>query len=424
MSAPVKRYLIVGNSAAGIAAAEAIRKADRKARITIISDEDHPSYCRCLISYYLAGDIKEEEILYRSSKFYEDNDIEVALNKKAVRVEPKKGTLYCDDKTKYEFDSLLIATGASPKMPKIKGIDKRGVFGFRTIQDAKNIDALIARAKSACISGGGLVGLKAAYALKKRGVDTKVIVKSGQVLSQVLDRDAAILVQKRLESNGIELIFGHDVAEVTGNDNMKSVSLDSGKSIETSLLIVSKGVAPNVGMLADSGVKVNEGIIVDDTLRTNISNIYAAGDVCESYDITLGTPAVNALWPVAVWQGRAAGANMAGENLKYEGSLGMNSLEFFGLSTISLGIYNVKTGPGFEEIKLKNIKNEVYKKFIIKGNRLVGAVLAGKVANAGIYLNLIKNGVDITPFKDRLAEDNFSYPDIVGYTKDKENMYV
>lgn len=424
MSAPVKRYLIVGNSAAGIAAAEAIRKADRKARITIISDEDHPSYCRCLISYYLAGDIKEEEILYRSSKFYEDNDIEVALNKKAVRVEPKKGTLYCDDKTKYEFDSLLIATGASPKMPKIKGIDKRGVFGFRTIQDAKNIDALIARAKSACISGGGLVGLKAAYALKKRGVDTKVIVKSGQVLSQVLDRDAAILVQKRLESNGIELIFGHDVAEVTGNDNMKSVSLDSGKSIETSLLIVSKGVAPNVGMLADSGVKVNEGIIVDDTLRTNISNIYAAGDVCESYDIILDVPTVNALWPVAVWQGRAAGANMAGENLKYEGSLGMNSLEFFGLSTISLGIYNVKTGAGFEEIKLKNIKNEVYKKFIIKGNRLVGAVLAGKVANAGIYLNLIKNGVDITPFKDRLAEDNFSYPDIVGYTKDKENMYV
>ncbi|MDP3792030.1 MAG: FAD-dependent oxidoreductase [Candidatus Omnitrophota bacterium] len=422
----MKRYIIIGNSAAGISAAEAIRKKDKESRIAMISDEDYPSYCRCLISYYLAGDIKEKEILYRADSFYKENNIELILNKKITRVEPKKNAVYFEDKTKHEFDSLLIATGSSPKMPEIKGIDKKGVYGFRTIRDAKELNTLVAASKPACISGGGLVGLKAAYALKKRGLKVKVIVKSGQVLSQVLDREAAQLVQNKLESNGVELIFGHDVAEVVGEDNIKALKLDSGKTIEASILIVSKGVAPNIDMVSGTDIKVNEGIIADNTLRTAVPNIYAAGDVCEAYDITLKAGCVNALWPIAVWQGRVAGANMAGEKVKYEGSLGMNSLEFFGLPTMSFGIFKVKDGQGFEEIKLKNAKAGTYKKFVIKNNRLVGVVLAGKVANGGIFLRLIKDGIDIVPFRDRLTEESFGYPDIIEHIKgkDKENMYV
>ncbi|MCM8771356.1 MAG: FAD-dependent oxidoreductase, partial [Candidatus Omnitrophica bacterium] len=183
----MKQFIIIGNSAAGIAGIEAIRQKDKNSKIVVISDEDYPSYCRCLISYYLAKDIKEENILYRTQNFYQENNIELLLNKKVIRVEPKKNYIICEDKTKIGYDTLLIATGARPKFPEIKGIKKRHVFGFRTIKDAEDIEGLLAVTKAACVLGGGLIGLKAAYALKKRGVDVKVVIKSGQVLSQILD---------------------------------------------------------------------------------------------------------------------------------------------------------------------------------------------------------------------------------------------
>ena len=420
----MKRHLIIGNSAAGIAACEAIRKKNAKDKITIISDEGRQAYCRCLISYYLAGDVKEKDVAYRPESFYRDNGIELVLNKKVVSVEPGKSVVRCADGTEYGFDSLLIATGASPRLPKIKGIDKAGVFTFRTMKDAGDIAGVLPAAGSACVLGGGLVGLKAAYALNKRGARVKVIVKSDHVLSQVLDREAASLIQKRLEANGIEIIFGHDVAEVAGDERVKAVALDSGKVITSSLLIVCKGVSPNTGLVGGTDIKVKTGIVADALLRTSAPSIFAAGDVCESYDIARGETAVNALWTVAVEQGKAAGANMCGANVPYDGSLGMNSLEFFGLQTVSLGIHDVRDDGGFEQIRVRSTKEGVYKKFVIKNNILVGSVLAGDVRNSGLFLRLIRDRVDVVPFKDRLGAENFSFPEIKDFVKDTERMYV
>jgi len=133
----MKQFIIIGNSAAGIAAVEAIRQRDKDSKIIVVSDEDYSAYCRCMISYYLAGDVKEDKILYRPKDFYKDNNVELVLNKKVSRVDPKKSRIVCEDKTSLAFDSLLIATGASPKFPETPGMKKRGVFGFRTIKDAK-----------------------------------------------------------------------------------------------------------------------------------------------------------------------------------------------------------------------------------------------------------------------------------------------
>jgi nitrite reductase (NADH) large subunit len=163
----MKQYLIIGNSAAGIAAVEAIRKLDKESKIIILSDENYPAYCRCLISYFLAKDIKEDKIIYRPESFYKENNVELQLNKKVIRIEPKNNRVTCEDKTRVSYDSLLIATGASPKFPETPGIKKRGVFGFRTLKDVKDIEGLVPVTKSACVLGGGLIGLKAAYALKK-----------------------------------------------------------------------------------------------------------------------------------------------------------------------------------------------------------------------------------------------------------------
>ncbi len=422
----MKQFVIIGNSAAGIAAIEAIRQRDKASKILVFSDENYSAYCRCLISYYLAGDAKEEKILYRPESFYQENNIELFLNKKVLRVDTKKSRIVCEDKTQVSYDSLLLATGAHPKFPEIKGIKKKGVFGFRTIEDAKAIAGLVPVVKTAYVLGGGLVGLKAAYALKKKNIEVKVVVKSKQVLSQILDFEAAGFIQRRLAENGIEIIFGQDVAEIIGNGDIRAVKLDSGKAGESSLVIVAKGVLPNIDLIRDTEIKVNEGILADKSLQTNIPNIYAAGDVCESFDLALGEFSVNALWPVAVEQARVAGANMAGDNLIYEGSLGMNALEFFGLPTVSLGLYKIKpedTGS-FEEIKVLDAKENIYKKVILKGNFVVGAVFVGDIKNSGIFLRLIKERVDVSPFKDKLMQGNFSYPDIMTFVRDKEQIYV
>lgn len=410
----MKQFIIIGNSAAGIAAVEAIRKVDKSSKIIVISDEDYSSYCRCLISYYLAGEIKEDKILLRPKEFYAENNIELLLNKKVSRVDPKKSRVICEDKTNLSYDSLLIATGGSPKFPETPGMKKKGVFGFRTIKDAKEIEGLVPVTKSACVMGGGLIGLKAAYALRKRNVDVKVIIKSKQVLSQMLDFEAAAFVQKKLEDHGIEVILSQDVSEVIGEGEIKAVKLDSGKAIGCSLVIVGKGVAANTALVKDTEIKINDGIIANNLLQTNVANIYTAGDVCESFDIAMGKHTINALWPIAVEQGKIAGINMCGENLNYEGSLGMNSIEFFGLPVISLGLYKVKADDSsFEEIKIINTKSNLYKKLILKNNILIGAISVGDIKNSGVFLRLIRERVEISSIKDKLLKENFGYPDII-----------
>ncbi|MBU1090779.1 MAG: FAD-dependent oxidoreductase, partial [Candidatus Omnitrophica bacterium] len=420
-----KEFLIIGNSAAGVAGIESIRKNDKQSKITVISDEDYNSYCRCLISYYLSGEVKEDKILYRPESFYKENNINLLLNKKVVHIDPKKNRVILEDKSNLGYDSLLIATGASPKIPEITGIKKKGVFGFRTIKDAKEIEGLVPVTKTACVLGGGLIGLKAAYGLKKRGVDVKVIIGSKQVLSQMLDFESAQFVQKRLEENGIELILGQNVQEIIGNGDIKAVKLDSGKAIGCSLVIVGKGVSPNIGLIKDTQIKINQGVITGELLDTNIPNIYAAGDVSESFDIALGRHAVNALWPVAVEQGKTAGLNMAGEKTNYQGSVGMNSIEFFGLPIISLGIYKAgKEELSLEELKLSQVRSNNYKKLLLRNNVIIGAILIGNIKNSGIFLRLIRERTDISTIKDKLLQEDFAYPDILDLIKEEERIYV
>jgi len=421
----MKQFVIIGNSAAGISALEALRKIDHQSKIIVVSDEDYSAYCRCLLPYYLASDIKEEKILYRADSFYKENNIELLLNKKAVRVDPKKNRVILADKSQLDYDCLLIATGASSRFPELKGIKKDGVFGLRSLKDVKDTDSRLPITKSVCVLGGGLVGLKAAYALKKRNVEVKVVIKSGQVLSQLLDLEGAQLVQKKLAENGIEVILGQDITEIISDEGqIKAVKLDSGKALGVSLVIVGKGVSPNIDLVKDTDIKVNEGIIANNNLQSSIPNIYVAGDAAEAFDMTLGEFSINALWTLAVEQGRIAGTNMAGGNINYDGSLRMNSLEFFGLPTVSLGVFRPKHPEEYEEIKIKADNQQIYKKLILKDNRLVGAVLVGDINNSGIFLRLIREKIEVSSFKDRLLAENFGFPDIMNLVKDKEQVYV
>ncbi|MFH1678027.1 MAG: FAD-dependent oxidoreductase [Candidatus Omnitrophota bacterium] len=419
-----KNLVIIGNSAAGISAVEAIRQADKNSNITIVSDEDYNSYCRCLISYFLAGDITEDKLVYQPQSFYKDRNIGLILNKKAVKVEPKKNRVVFEDKTSLGYDALLIATGASSKLPPgLKGVKKKGVFGFRTIKDAKEILNLVPLSSSSCILGGGLIGLKAAYGLFKRKQELKVIVRSNFILSQMLDEKAAGLFMKRFRDAGIDIMTGRDIAEILGNGDLKAVKLDSGKVIACSILVIGKGVSPNIDLIRDTQIKIDKGILVDEYMKTNIPNIFAAGDVMQSFDLASRDSAVNALWPNAVEQGRIAGLNMAGQNFKYEGSMAMNSIEFFNLPAISMGITRPKAA-GYEEIVIFDEKKNIYKKFVINQNRLVGMIAVGDIINSGVFLRLIKEGIDISAIKDEFISETFSYAMLLDLLKQKDEVYI
>ena len=424
----MKHIVIIGNCAAGIAAAEVIRKRDRDSKLTIISDENYPAYCRCIIPNLLAGDIKEEGIIYRDEAFYKENKIDLLLNKKAIEIRDKKNIVVVRDaesseakKEQVKYDALILANGASPKFPDKKGMHKKGVFGFRTIEDTLKIAELLPITTTTCVLGGGLIGLKAAYALKNRGPEVKVIIRSNQVLSQVLDKEAGDMFQKLIEQSGIEVVTGTDVTEILGNGDVKAVKLDSGKVIGCNVVVVGKGVKPNIDLVKDTEIEVSEGIVVDDHMRTNIPNIYAAGDVCQTYDPALDQKVVNALWPNAIEQGKIAGANLCGEDLKYDGSMGMNSVEFFGLPMISMGITRPRE-EGYQELVRKG--ENIYKKLVLKDSRLVGGIFVGKLNNAGVYLDLIKKRVDISSIIDRLLDINFSYANAFELLGKEDNRYV
>jgi len=420
----MKDLVIIGNSAAGISAAEAIRQKERESSITIISDEGYNSYCRCLISYFLAGEIPEEKLVYRPDSFYKENNLNLILNKKVVKVEPKKNKVTLEDKASIGYDTLLIATGASPKFPSnLKGLQKKGIFGLRTIKETKEILNLVPISSSSCVLGGGLIGLKAAYALLKRKQELKVIVKSNFILSQMIDEKGSRLLMKKFQEAGVEIMAGHDIVEILGNGDLKAVRLDNGKVIASSILVVGKGVNPNINLIKDTQLNLDKGILVDEYMKTNIPNIFAAGDVAQTFDIAYKNTAVNALWPNAIEQGRVAGFNMIGENLKYDGSMVMNSVEFFNLPVISMGITRPKR-PQLEELIFFDEKRNNYKKFVLDNNHLVGMIAVGDVRNCGVFLKLIKEGIDISSIKDELISETFNYAHILDLLKQRDEVYL
>jgi nitrite reductase (NADH) large subunit len=416
-------YVIVGGSAAGINAVEAIRSVDKEGKITLISDEEFPLYSRCLITYFIAGKLTEDKLKYRSSDFYEKEKVNALLGIRAKKLSPEKRKIILNNGKELTYDRLLIATGASPKMVEAPGSDKQGILGLRTYRDAQLINGMLNKVNRVSILGGGLIGLRAAYSLHARNKEVKVIVKSNQVLSQMLDRGAANFVRRKIEQKGIQVMTGLAAVEFLGEREVTGLVLDDGRRVECELVIVGKGVRPNLELVKGTEIKTEYGIIVDEYLQTNLSNIYAAGDVAQAKDLVTGQSTINALWPCAVAQGRVAGLNMAGKKLKYDGSLAMNSIEFFGLPVISMGVTRPKEKE-YEQLVKEDEKNFVYKKVVLKKNKLQGKILVNRIEQAGVIGVLMRKKVDISPIKPMLLEDRFDFAKILPIIKEGKELFT
>ena len=392
------KYVIIGNGPAAVSCVEGIRSVDRDGGITVISKENHPAYFRPLISYYLEGKSKAENISCRGADFYEQNGCEIVYDTVTALNQNQK-TVDLSGGQQIAYDRLCICTGSSPFVPPMQGLDTvEKKFTFLTIDDSYAIEQAITDNSRVLIIGAGLIGLKCAEGLRDRVQSVTVCDLAPRVLSSILDEDCASIVQKHLESCGVAFSLGNTADHFDGN----AAYMKDGSVIGFDVLVLALGVRPNIGFFKDAGGACNRAILVENTMRTSIEDVYAAGDCVEQEDITFGGKRIMALLPNANIGGYTAGVNMAGGAKEFDNALPMNSIGFWGLHMMTAGTY---ANDGSAQMIEKKTANGV-KRFFIKDGKLIGFIIIGDVKSAGIYTNLIRNQTDLSAFDlDLLLND-------------------
>jgi NAD(P)H-nitrite reductase large subunit len=387
------KYVIIGNSAAGIGAVEAIRKNDMSGQITIITDEAHHTYSRPLISYLLLGKTTRERMKYRGDGFYLENNCDLMRSRRVASIDLAEKSVRCSDGGSVPYDKLLVAAGSSPLVPPMDGLEQvKSKYTFSSLDDALTLEAALTPNSRVLIIGAGLIGLKCAEGIRARVGSVTVVDLAPKVLSSILDDEAAVRVREHLEQNGLRFYLGDSVKAFDGN----TASLRSGARVEFDILVLAVGVRPNTALLGDIGGDVGRGITVNEYMETSIPDIYAAGDCTQSMDISAGDIKVMALLPNAYMQGECAGFNMSGIRYPFDKAIPCNAIGFFGVHVITAGSYTGDTY--FEE------DDENYKKLFYSDNRLRGFILMGPkpghgsgarggrpaYEKAGIYTSLIR----------------------------------
>jgi NAD(P)H-nitrite reductase large subunit len=318
-------------------------------------------------------------------------------------------TVLCADGARVSFEKLLLATGGTPIRPPIPGLDCRGVFSFTTWADQRAVDEYLSQhgaARGAVVLGGGLIGLKTVEALVARGIPVTIVELADRILSATFDRQASRLAEKSLAKAGVGIRTDTTVENVLSEDGViTGVQLAGGQQLACGLLIVAIGVRPDLTLVKDTDIRTDRGVLVDDRLSTNVPGIYAAGDVAQGLDALLGAPRPIPILPTAARQGRIAGTNMAGGCASYEGGVPMNAVDVVGLPTISVG--QTVEAAGDEVMARLDEQASTYRKLVIRGNRLIGAIFIGHIERAGIFTGMIRSRLDVSGFKHLLLDDQF-----------------
>ena len=374
------KYVIIGNSAAGIACVEGIRSADTEGEIAIVSDEPFAAYGRPLISYYLLGTTDRQRMLYRPADFYEKNRVRTLLGARAEKIDPAAQKIVLRGGGEIPYDRLLVATGSRPFEPPMEGIEGvKNKFNFMTLQDALSLEKVLSKRKNVLIIGAGLIGLKCLEGILERVKSVSVADMAGRILPSILDDAGAAVVRRELEGKGAKFYLSDSVAKFDGG----TAHLKSGKEISFDILVVAVGVRPNTELVKGAGGEVSRGVVTDEKQQTSLKNVYAAGDCAESFDITSGARKVLALLPNAYRQGYTAGVNMAGGEAAFADAMPLNAIGFFGSHVLTAGSYE---GESFVQAE-----GDVYRKFFCKDGVLKGFILVNSPERAGIYTSLIRN---------------------------------
>jgi nitrite reductase (NADH) large subunit len=389
------RYLIVGNGVAGTTAAEHIRKQDGQGSITMVTDEAFPFYWRVRLIEYVAGDITEQNLVARKDEWYKERNIELKLETRVRDVDRAKKEAIFDDGQRTAYDRLLIAAGSHSFIPPIKGSDKKGVFALRSIQDARDIVSWAKGIQDVVLIGGGLLGLEAGNSLRKLGKKVMVVEFFPRLLPRQLDVAGAKRLQAIMEGMGFAFRLGAKTREIAGEDKVEAVLLEGGETLPGRMVVVSAGVRPNLDLAKALSLDHDKGIKVDERMKTNQPDIFAAGDVAEFQGIPYG------IWPAAMEQGRVAGINMAGGEVLYKGTVMANTLKVVGIDLASAG--NIDVENKLESRVVSDDK--AYKKIVIENNRIAGCIMLGETKGFNRITKMMADQQDVSGIKDKILSD-------------------
>ena len=416
-------YVILGNSAAGLTAIDAIRARDKVGPITLISKEPDPAYSRVALPYIVSKEKTLRQITLQEPDYYTANNIETIIGTGASGLDAKNKTIALEDGRSISYDKLLIATGSASRVPPVKGIDEADVCYHWTLADTRKLEEQMAQAKTCFVIGAGFISLLTVSALIKAAPLKYTVVEiADQVMPQLLDRTGGQALERGMREKGIDVVLGDSVAAIQPSPHGSgsqpdrigagpySITLGSGKTFSADMIVCGTGVRPNIDFLKDSGIESASGILTNERQETNVPDVYSAGDCAEGADFVSSERVVHAIWPTAIDQGRVAGANMAGDSQIYPGSLSWNVTELFGRASASVGEFRGR--DGLEPIVFHNPAANVYRKLLLDGNRIVGAVVIGRaehIQDLGVVQTMIRRKTDISQWKHMLHGERINY---------------
>jgi nitrite reductase (NADH) large subunit len=387
--------IVIGNGMAGCRAVEEIlaRDAD-KFRITIFGAEPRVNYNRIMLSPLLAGEKSFDDIVINDQAWYDDNGITLVSGDSVVAIDRKIQTVTARSGRTESYDRLILATGSDPFIIPVPGHDKQGVVTFRDMDDVGAMLRAADGGGDAVVIGGGLLGLEAAHGLSLRGMKVTVIHLMPTLMERQLDEAAGWLLKDALEGRGQTILTGADTAEIYGMGKVEGVRLKDGREIPASLVVMAVGIRPNVKLARDAGLAIGRGIHVDDHLVTSDANILAVGECVEHNGAVYGL--VAPIWEMC----RSLADGLAAEQNGYTGSVTSTKLKVSGIDVFSAGDFS--GGDGCEDIVMRDASRGVYKRVIVKEDRVIGAVLYGDTGDGNWYFDLLKRGEDVSEIRDAL----------------------
>ena len=403
------RHLIIGGGTAGMNAIRTIREEEtERSTITLVSAE-HP-YSRMVLPYYLDRSIAESHVFTATPKVLAGWGVTAQVGKRATALDTKANVCTLDDGTKVEYDDCLIATGSSAVRAPVPGADGPGVHSFWTLEQARGVIAQIRPGSHVVMVGAGFIAFTILNSILALGATLTIVEMAPRILPRMIDDTGAGLVEEWLKRHGVKVRTGVRLTKITDAKGRQKLSFTTGGDLVADVVIMATGIRTNLDWLKDSGVRVNQGIVVDEHLRSSVPNVYAAGDVAEGRDLISGANAVHAIEPTAQEHGRVVGANMAGKAVSYRGSLIINIVEVCHLDVASFGAWEDARAETASGVKADR---PAYRKLLWRGERLVGAIILGPSSDiwttndVGMLKGLVQSGVGLGRWKAHLKANPF-----------------
>ena len=393
------RVVILGGNVAGSNAAEIIKKENPKVEVEIFGEESYFNYSRVKLPAFLCGRVQEDDLVSCNAQWYQSRKIKFNKSYRATQILPQEKRVLFENGKETTYDKLLLCIGSTSNVLPIPVANRKGLFTLKTLDDALKIQAYAKTKKTAIVIGGGLLGLEIAKGLTDLKLGVTVLEFFPRLLPRQLDVEGAEMLEQILGDFGIKVGLKASAKEITGEDDLV-VKLADGREFKSDLIVMAAGVKPNIELARKSGINVNKGILVNNKMETNLADIYAAGDCAEYKGIVWG------IIPVAFEQSKVAALNIMGKDTEYNDVVPSNTLKIIGVDLTSIGRVTPEEKLP-EELKFVEKEKRIYKKIVIDGNYLVGAILLGDRANQTTLMKLIKEKIDISPFKNKILDADF-----------------